>query len=190
MLGKSVTVKLELADEQDATFSGHVTRIALVGRRGRYHVYRATVRPWLWFLTRTTNCRIFQEKSVPDILQEVFDKHPDIADVKFQLIESYSPWDYCVQYRETDFDFVSRLMEHEGMYYFFTHSEGRHTLVVADSLSAHTAPGAGEIPFIEPEELGRVEREHVSEWSMTHELQRESTCSPTTTSKSPESACR
>jgi len=171
VLGKSVTVKLELGDDKMRTFSGYVTRIALVGMHGRYHAYRATVRPWLWFLTRTTNCRIFQEKSVPDILKEVFAKHPDIADVKFKLIESYKPWEYCVQYRETDFNFVSRLMEHEGMYYFFTHSEGRHTLVVADSYSAHAVANGGEIPFVDPDKTVRGERDHVSEWSMTHELQ-------------------
>ncbi len=171
VLGKSVTVKLELSEDKTRTFSGYVTRIAQVGMHGRYYAYRATVRPWLWFLTRTTNCRIFQDKSVPDILKEVFALHPAVADVKFELTESYSPWDYCVQYRETDFNFVSRLMEHEGMYYFFKHSEGRHTLVVADSYSAHAVANGGEIPFIDEEKLVRREREHVSDWSITHELQ-------------------
>lgn len=171
VLGKMVNVKLELAEDKVRSFSGYVTRIAQVGMHGRYHAYRATVHPWLWFLTRTTNCRIFQDKSVPDILKEVFAKHSDIADVKFELTESYSSWDYCVQYRETDFNFVSRLMEHEGMYYFFTHSEGRHTLVVADSYSAHEVANGGEIPFIDSEKLVRMGREHVSEWSMTHDLQ-------------------
>jgi type VI secretion system VgrG family protein len=171
VLGKSVTVKLELDDEKVRSFSGYVTRLALVGMHGRYYAYRAMVRPWLWMLTRTTNCRIFQEKNVPDILKEVFAKHSGIADVKFELTESYSPWDYCVQYRETDFDFVSRLMEHEGIYYFFKHTEGRHTMVIADSYSAHTAANGGEIPFIEEERLVRVERQHISDWSISHELQ-------------------
>ena len=76
VLGKNVTVKLELADDKVRSFSGYVTRIAQVGMHGRYHAYRATVRPWLWFLTRTTNCRIFQEKTVPDILKEVFATAP------------------------------------------------------------------------------------------------------------------
>jgi type VI secretion system secreted protein VgrG len=181
VLGKSVTVKLQLEDDKERTFSGYVTRFSLVDGYGRYQRYHATVRPWLWFLTRTTNCRIFQGKKVPQILKEVFEKHPGIADVKFELTDSYTPWDYCVQYRETDFHFVSRLMEDEGIYYFFRHQEGRHTLVVADSASAHpianvadstgTHAGAGKIPFIPPEKLARVERGHVSQWSMTHELQ-------------------
>ncbi len=183
VLGKTVTVKLELGDDKVRSFSGYVTRFSLAGMHGRFHLYHATVRPWLWFLTRTTNCRIFQGKKVPEILKEVFEKHPSVADVKFELTDSYTPWEFCVQYRESDFNFVSRLMENEGIYYFFRHDGDRHTLVLADSSSAHPiasfadSPGSrkqsgpGSIPFIEPERQNRVDREHVSEWSMTHELQ-------------------
>src|SRR5262245_54147609 len=71
VLGNTVTVKLELIDGKIRTFNGFVTRFTQAGRHGRYYVYRATVRPWLWLLTRTTNCRIFQDKTVPDILKEV-----------------------------------------------------------------------------------------------------------------------
>ena len=171
VLGKSVTVKLELVDEKVRTFSGYVTRFSLAGMHGRFHRYQATVRPWLWFLTLTTNCRIFQEKKVPEILKEVFEKHPSVADVKFELTESYAPWDYCVQYRESDFAFVSRLMEDEGIYYFFRHHEGRHTLVVADSISAHPVASEERIPFIDPTRVVRDDREQVREWSVTRELQ-------------------
>ena len=171
VLGKSVTVKLELVDDKVRMFSGYVTSIALVGMHGRYHAYRATVRPWLWFLTRTTNCRIFQGKKVPEILKEIFEKHSNVADVKFELTETYTPWEYCVQYRESDFDFVSRLMEDEGIYYFFKHHEGRHTLVIADSISAHPVASEGKIPFIDPGKVARDDREQVREWSVTHELQ-------------------
>jgi type VI secretion system secreted protein VgrG len=172
LLGRTVTIKLELADGKERTFSGFVASMGYAGQYGRFHVYRATVRPWLWLLTRTTNCRIFQEKTVPDILKEVFARHSAVADVKFELTESYAPWVYCVQYRETDFNFVSRLMEDEGIYYFFRHSGGRHTLVLADSIAAHTAAeGSKELPFIESERLVRAEREHVTDWSVTRELQ-------------------
>jgi type VI secretion system secreted protein VgrG len=170
VLGKSITVSLECENDKLRHFSGYVTRMSQGGMHGRHHVYRASVRPWLWFLTRTTNCRIFQEKSVPDILKEVFATHSGVADVKFELTESYGPWLYCVQYRETDFNFVSRLMEHEGMYYYFTHDEGRHTLVIADSYSAHPTSDAAELPFLETERL-RAEKEHVNDWSVTHQLQ-------------------
>ncbi len=172
VLGKTVTIKLQLENDEVRPFSGYVTKISQAGSYGRYHSYRATVRPWLWFLTRTSNCRIFQEKKVPDILKEIFDQHSGIADVKFELTETYTAWTYCVQYQETDFDFVSRLMEDEGIYYYFRHTGERHTLVIADSYSAHS-PVAGyeEIPFIAPEQQARAEREHVSEWLLSQELQ-------------------
>ena len=88
--------------------------------------------PWLWFLTRTSDCRIFQEKTVPDIIKEIFRDH-GFTDFEERLSGSYRTWVYCVQYRETDFNFVSRLMEQEGIYYYFKHENGKHTLVLADS---------------------------------------------------------
>ena len=98
------------------------------------HVYHATVRPWLWFLTRTKNYRIFQEKTVPDILKEMFDEHSAHRRRRVRAHrERTRRGSYCVQYNESDFAFVSRLMEHEGIYYFFKHTDGKHTLVIADS---------------------------------------------------------
>ena len=106
---------------------------------------------------------------MPDVLKEIFALHP-IADVKFELTETYTPWTYCVQYNESDFDFVSRLMEHEGIFYFFTHEEGRHTLVIADSYSAHGKAYEEEIRYLPPEQRVRPEEEHVSSWSIAREL--------------------
>jgi len=147
ILGKNVTVKLALPDESTRYFNGFVTRFAQSGSYGRYNRYLAVVRPWLWFLTRTTDCRIFQEMTVPDILKAVFSDHPT-ADFALELTSAYRTWTYCVQYRESDFNFVSRLMEHEGIYYYFRHSDGHNTLVVADSSSKHTPfPGYAKIPY-------------------------------------------
>ena len=109
VLGKSFTVKLALANDKTRYFNGYVTRFAQGGMHGRYHLYRATLRPWLWFLTRTADCRIFQEKTVPEIIKAVFGDH-SAADFKDDLTGKYRKWNYCVQYRETDFNFVSRLM--------------------------------------------------------------------------------
>jgi type VI secretion system secreted protein VgrG len=92
--------------------------------------------PALWFLTRTADCRIFQNKKVPDIIQEIF-KENGVTDVKTVLKATYEPRDYCVQYRETDFNFVSRLMEQYGIFYFFEHEEKKHIVVLSDDLSAH-----------------------------------------------------
>jgi type VI secretion system secreted protein VgrG len=172
ILGKNVTVKVELADNSLRHFNGYVTRFAQVGMRGRYHAYHASVRPWLWFLTRRANCRIFQQQTVPDILKKIFNDYPGLADTKFEVTSNYRTWDYCVQYRETDFNFVSRLMEQEGIYYYFEYQEGRNTLVLADSYSAHSArPGCEELPFIPQERMTRPEQERISAWSFEREIQ-------------------
>ena len=170
ILGKNVTVKLELHDDSVRHFNGYVTRFEQVGLHGRYHAYHATVRPWLWFLTRTADCRIFQDLTVPQIIQQVFNDHT-VADVKNNLTDSYRKWTYCVQYRETDFNFVSRLMEQEGIYYFFTHAQGRHTLVLADACSAHEpVTGYETLPFIAAERMVRPEHEHISQWNHAREI--------------------
>jgi type VI secretion system secreted protein VgrG len=172
ILGKNVTVKAELPDNTWRYFNGFVTRFSQGGNHGRYFTYHATVRPWLWMLTRTANCRIFQQMKVPDILKKVFNDYAQIADTKFELTGTYEVWDYCVQYRETDFNFVSRLMEQEGIYYYLTHKDGHHTAVFADSYSAH-APFAGyaQIPFIPHERAARPEQERVTDWQLEREIQ-------------------
>lgn len=171
ILGKNVTVKLALENDAVRHFNGYVTRFGQVGMQGRYQAYRATVRPWLWFLTRTADCRIFQELSAPDIIKRVFGDH-DVADLKDELTYTYPKRTYCVQYRETDFDFVSRLMEHEGIYYFFEHAEGRHTLVLADAASAHgAAPGYETLRYIDPSRLVRPGQEYISLWDQACEIQ-------------------
>ncbi|SFN87527.1 type VI secretion system secreted protein VgrG [Nitrosospira briensis] len=172
ILGKNVTVKVELADNSLRHFNGYVTRFAQVGMRGRYHAYQANVRPWVWFLTRRANCRIFQQKTVPDILKKIFNDYPGLSDTKFEVTGTYRTWDYCVQYRETDFNFISRLMEQEGIYYYFKYQEGRNTLVVADSYSAHSAlPGCEQLPYIPQERMTRPEQERISTWSFERQIQ-------------------
>jgi type VI secretion system secreted protein VgrG len=171
ILGKNVTVKLELQDGNTRHFNGYVTRFQQTGLHGRYHAYRATVRPWLWFLTRTADCRIFQEMTAPEIIKQVFSDHT-LADVKDQLTDTYRKRTFCVQYRETDFDFVSRLMEQEGIYYYFTHAEDRHTLVLADSYSAHSAAAGYEtLQYVDAERVVRPEQEYISRWSYACQIQ-------------------
>ncbi|MES2355106.1 MAG: type VI secretion system tip protein TssI/VgrG [Pseudomonadota bacterium] len=172
ILGKSVTLKAELPDDKLRYFNGYVTSFTQVGMRGRYHSYHAMVRPWLWFLTRRGNCRIFQQMTVPDIIKKIFNDYPGLANTKFELTATYHAWDYCVQYRETDFNFVSRLMEHEGIYYYFKHQDGQHTLVVCDSYSAHSAfPGYEQISFIPQDRMTRPEQERINQWNFTREIQ-------------------
>ncbi|MFM9971955.1 MAG: type VI secretion system Vgr family protein [Burkholderiales bacterium] len=173
IMGHNVTVKLELPEKKTRFYNGYVTRFAQMGTMGRYYAYHATVRPWLWFLTRRRNCRIFQDMTVPEIIKKVFDDHKAVADVDdAPLSERYSKWNYCVQYRETDFDFVSRLMEQEGIYYYFKHAEKRHTLVIADSFSAHnTTEGYEKIPFIPAGSSTLPKQEHITDWTLEREIQ-------------------
>jgi type VI secretion system secreted protein VgrG len=116
LLGQPVDVQIALRDGQVRHICGYVSRFGMGRHQGRYYGYRAEVVPWLWFLTRTADCRIFQELSVPEIVEKVFADHASIASYELKLSGSYRKRDYCVQYRETDFNFVSRLMEEEGIY--------------------------------------------------------------------------
>ena len=170
VLGQSVTVRLNLAGDETRHFNGYVTDFSQVGALRNYTVYRATLRPWLWFLTRTTDCRIFQGKTVPEIIKAVF-RELGFTDFEESLSGSYRTWDYCVQYRETDFNFVSRLMEQEGIYYYFKHVDGKHTLVLADSHSAHESIPAGEISFYVTEDKDLAERDHLFTWQISRQIQ-------------------
>ncbi len=171
ILGKNVNIRVMTAKDQTRHFNGYVTRFAQRGKLGRYHRYLAVVRPWLWFLSRTADCRIFQNKKVPDILKAVFSDH-STAEFALELSGSYEPWTYCVQYRETDLNFVSRLMEHEGIYYYFRHTDGHNTLVLVDSSSAHSpCPTAETVPFLAPERMVRPDVEHISRWEFGREVQ-------------------
>ena len=123
-------------------FHAHVTKARWVNSANGLHVYKLQMRPWLWFLTKTSNCRIFSNKSVVDIIKEVFSKY-DFAKFESRLTQSYQPMEYCVQYRESDFDFVSRLMEEFGIYYHFEHSEEEHCMVLGDGLSSHKPKAGG-----------------------------------------------
>jgi type VI secretion system secreted protein VgrG len=171
VLGKTMTVRLDLDDTNVRYFHGHVSRFGHVGWTQRHAVYRATVRPWLWFLTRTADCRIFQDMTVPDIIKQVF-RDQGFSDFDEALSRDYRTVGYCVQYRETTFNFVSRLMEQEGIYYFFRHESDKHTLILSDSYGSHEKqPGYEEIPFYPPDEEARRERDFISDWVVFNEIQ-------------------
>ena len=147
VVGKNITVKVEFAPSHVRYFNGVVTRFVQGGTfvhpasRARLTVYHAELRPWLWQLTLTKNCRIFQNLSVPKILTKVFDEL-GFTDYRQSLIYFYEKRVYCVQYEETAFNFVCSIMEDEGIFYFFEHEEERRVLVIADDLGVHQ-PGPG-----------------------------------------------
>ena len=138
MLSTELTIEIETSSGSPRYLSGKVIEFALIGREqvnSNYYLYKATVRPEFWYLTQNQDNRIFQNKNVPAILEQVLGTYG--FPVEYQLTESYRDWEYCVQYQESDFNFVSRLMEHEGMYYYFKHDNGSHTLVITDAAATH-----------------------------------------------------
>jgi len=171
LLGKAVSVSL-LQDEGKRHFHGIVSRMVSLPRDSRFFHYRAEVVPWLWLLNLKSESRIFQDKSVIDIIKAVFDElkksFPDVS-YRDATTGNHIPLDYCVQYRETDFNFVSRLMEQDGIFYFFEHSQNKHTLVFGDSNGAiANCPGGSQILY---HEGGFGEREGViSSWQEGVEL--------------------
>jgi type VI secretion system secreted protein VgrG len=173
VIGKNATISVKLQDGSERFFNGFINRFSLGGRElggdERFTHYQAQVVPWLWFLTRNAKCFIHQDKTVPDIIKDTFD-NLGLRDFRDELTLSYPKWDYCVQYRETDFQFISRLMEQEGIFYFFEHENGKHTLVLADSPQAHKpCPGQPRATFLA--EGGFGEREDVvSNWHVQQEL--------------------
>ncbi len=174
LLGTNITVRLLAGNKTTRYFNGFVSRFVLTAvdqAKGAniIYSYRVTLVPWLWFLTRTAGCRIFQEKTVPDIIKSVF-KDRGYTDIEDQLTETYRSWEYCVQYRETDFNFVSRLMENEGIYYYFKHENGKHTLVLCDAPTAHKKTANYEtLKFDEPDP-GEDEDCYAWDWVHGNEL--------------------
>ncbi len=133
IIGQSVTITLLTKLDDPRFFNGIVRRFSQRAMRSRYAAYHMEVVPKLWSLNCNAQCRIFQNKSVPEIIEKVLEG----LDIELALTGSYDPRVYCVQYRESDMNFVQRLMEEEGIYYFFKHEEGKHSMVIADSAGAH-----------------------------------------------------
>ena len=136
IVGKNVNLRIRLADDSARFWNGFISRFAMTGSDDRFTHYQAEIVPWLWFLTRTANCRIFQNMTIPDIIAKVF-KDRGFGNFKNLLQGSFEKREYCVQYRETDFNFVSRLMEQYGIFYLFEHEEGKHTLVLGNAPSVN-----------------------------------------------------
>ncbi len=144
LLGKNVSIVLEQRDKTKREFNGIVSQFSQGTRHVRFSFYYMTIVPAIWTLTQTHQSRIFQHKSVPDILKEVFKGF----EVGYEIQGTFKPRNYCVQYRESDFDFASRLMEEEGIYYYFEHTGGKHKLIIANTPQSHRdCPSKSSIPY-------------------------------------------
>lgn len=172
LLGKPLTLEIATLKGGVRHLGGHIARCAFRGRETdtpRTYVYTVTLRPWLWYLTRTTDCRIFQNLSVVEILRQVFGRYAFPVDER--LLASYRNWDYCVQYQESDFAFISRLMEQEGIYYYFRHEADQQVLVLADDMSAHDPlADYATLPYLPPDRLALPSEEGVDQWHPVTEL--------------------
>lgn len=166
LLGQPITITQVLPDEQERYFSGICNRVSQGGQDDTFTAYRLEIVPKFWLLTRRAQSRIFQQKSVPDILKAVLKE----LDVKYELQGNYQPRDFCVQYRETDFNFASRLMEEEGIYYFFTHTAKGHQMVVADTPQSHPDLPPSSALIYEEVEGGTRDEDRISGWEKVQEL--------------------
>jgi type VI secretion system secreted protein VgrG len=172
VLGASASISLQQSkDSTDKSYiNGIVTRITSEGMmRGANH-YRIEIRPWFWLLTQVTDCKIFQNKSAFDIITQLF-RDAGFSDFEDKRQNSAGSivLEYCVQYRETTFDFVTRLMEEFGIYYFFKHEEDKHTLVFADDSNSHETL-SDTIPYQFDQTAVHAVEDHIWEWASEYEL--------------------
>jgi type VI secretion system secreted protein VgrG len=169
LIGKAGCVKVELADGSARYVHGIVTRFQQGGTSPRLSYYSIELRPWLWMLTRRRDCRIFQNKSVPDIVAEVFEG-AGFSDFEKKLKGSFPQRVYCVQYRETDYDFVCRLLEEEGIFWFWKHEAARHVLVLANATSElPDCPGQAAVHY-DLSAGGNDNADTIQTWERTQEL--------------------
>ncbi|MBC0853014.1 type VI secretion system Vgr family protein [Pantoea stewartii] len=176
LLGKPVTFTLPTDGLMSALnpryINGKITRIGVRSEElggVRYAVYGLTVEPDLWPMKRDRNLRIFQSQTVPQIVQTLLKEYA--VNVETRLAGSYRVWEYCVQYQESSFDFISRLMELEGIYYFFRHEADKHTLVLCDAPDQHQPfPGYETIAYHVTPSGGSVTEEGVSQWALAESV--------------------
>ena len=175
LLGKAVSLQIKIDGQAPREMNGIVTRFFRSGGFDTYTRYQVEVRPWLWLLQKTSDCRIFQQKTVLDIIKEICSKpiYGGLADFDTSLLrETYPRWNYCVQYRESDFHFLCRLLQKVGIYFFFRHQHGKHQMVLVDYHGTHQAfPGYDSIHFATDDTRDAFGDERITEWQESGEIQ-------------------
>lgn len=172
IVGQNMTVSVQDAHEEWRDFHGVCVEARFLGFDGGFWRYVADVRPWLWLLKQRQNKRIFQQKSIPDIISEVFEDAGFSADHDKNLSGTYPVKDYVAQYNETDYDFVCRLMEEVGIYYFFDHTGEKEKLIMADGGQAHSPlPGYEDIDYHFAKKGDDRRTDHIFEWASSENIQ-------------------
>ncbi|MCO5093518.1 MAG: type VI secretion system tip protein VgrG [Bosea sp.] len=180
IISEKCAIKFTLKNKSERILNGTLVDAQWLGKQDDLYIYRFTLKPWLWLLSQRADCRIFKNKTALDIIKEIFGKEGS-ASFDDRTSETLQPIDYCVQYRETDLDFVLRLMEQYGIYYYFQHSEGDHKLVLCDSRSAHDLIQAAAEPSFKGDasayafvpqgsRMPRSQVEHLTQWSTIRRL--------------------
>lgn len=170
LLGTQATVKLLRTNQEHRYINGWITSVEIGGAAGRFDLYHVMLRPWLWHLTLGSDCRIFQDKSALEIIQAVFGDYSSAQVDTSKLTGTLRSRPYCVQYRESDFNFVSRLMEEEGIWYYFTHAENQHTLVLANAKSAHVALPEATLGWSPQQKDDQTREDVVTQWRRAQRL--------------------
>jgi type VI secretion system secreted protein VgrG len=175
MLGQVGGVSLKKPVHANSTIKSHfhgvIHNFVYVGSKAKKHRYRAELRPHLWLLRHTRDCHVFQNLSVPKIIEEVLKKKYGFSDIESLLKKQYDPVEFCIQYRESDYQLLHRLMEREGIYYYFKFEANKHILVLCDGSSCHSAiEGKSEIPFLQKSSM-LSKSEHIYDWERVVDMQ-------------------
>jgi len=164
VIGQPCSLKVKMYGKE-RQFNGILVEAQWLGAKSEYFSYRIVLKPMLWLLSRVTDCRIFQHKKASEIIEKVLDHHGLTVESKLSEDGKRPQLEYCVQYRETDLNFVCRLMEQHGIFYFFKHEGGKHTLVLADSRSSLSpVKDFASIPFILLGGSDRSKEQYINDW--------------------------
>jgi len=175
IVGHTMNLHVQTEDGTDQKFSGLCISVENLGMRDGYGHYIAEVRPWFWLLTRTQDCRVFQNINVLDLIKQLFNDH-GFSDFRDRTSGSYEEREYCLQYRESDFDFICRLMEEEGIYYYFDSTSDKNApekLCICDGISGHSPiNGSSTVEFHPRDDADRRRKDHIAEWGREEILTR------------------
>lgn len=172
LVGQTITIHLKTPKNNERKFHGICISVENLGFREGYNHFVAEVRPWPWLMGLTRNCRIFQDMTAMDIVAQVLNDN-GFSDFRDAVSEKPAKRDYCVQYRETDIAFISRLLEEEGIYYYFDQEGTSEKLVFANSVSGHkTTPESAALPYSVRDSSDRRREDHVAEWTASQSVRR------------------
>lgn len=167
VIGSDVKLEMALPSGENRNFSGICTSAEFLGtHKGAAH-FSIELQPHFWFLTQSKNSRVFQEMKAPDIISEILGDYGFKPNIEVKFDATYRVREYCVQYRESDFDFLHRLMEQEGIFYFLKHEDGKTKMIMGDSVNVNKpVPGDANLEFIDREDERAQQSFCISEWSI------------------------